>query len=75
MLEWTGTHKADFTHTHNLKPLALDERLVREPQSAKMVASRVQSDLSTGRLYAPHEDLRKQPPRSSAVEPRWTTTE
>ena len=43
-------HKADFVETPNLRPLKLNERLVRQPSNAADLASRITAELSTGRL-------------------------
>ena len=34
-------HKAEFTETPNLRPLRLNERIIREPSTAAMLASHI----------------------------------
>ena len=43
-------HKGEFTETPNLRPLNLNERLVREPSTAADLAAKISAELSTGRL-------------------------
>lgn len=46
----TYKHKAEFTETPLLRPLNLNERLVRRPSNASQLAQRINSEISTGRL-------------------------
>lgn len=61
-------HKAEFTETHNLRPLNLNVRLVREPSDAADLAARITAELNTGRLSV--QDALAEVSNVNAVAPR-----